>query len=172
MNIAYCMANRRGHADFLLQQVAAFAASQGLITCGLVQINSECEPEGPCDMDVKILPDGAVIRISQSLGGGSKGCRLDSQALEDAAGQVAAALETGAEVMIINKFGRSEAEGHGLRSVIAEAIARDLPVLVGLNAANEAAFEEFSGGLAKKLSTDAEEICDWLMSVARPGAAA
>ena len=172
MNIAYCMANRRGRTDLLLQQVAVFAANRGLIVCGIVQINSECEADGPCDMDVKVLPDGAVIRISQSLGRGSKGCRLDSQALEDAAGQVAAALENGADVMIINKFGKSEAEGHGLRSVIAEAIARDLPVLVGLNAANETAFAEFSGGLAKKLSAETETICDWLMAVSRPGAAA
>lgn len=163
MNIAYCMANRRGGTDLLLQRVAGFATAQGIRTCGLVQINSDCEEYGPCDMDVRVLPDGPLIRISQSLGRGSRGCRLNSPALADAAGQVAAALETGAELMIINKFGKSEAEGDGLRAVIAEAIGRELPVLVGLNAANEAAFEEFSGGLAQKLTPEVGAVCDWVL---------
>ncbi len=172
MNIAYCMANRRGGTDLLLQEVARFAAAQGLQTCGLVQINTECEPDGPCDMDVQVLPGGPVIRISQSLGRGASGCRLDSPALEDAAGQVAAALDRGADLMIINKFGKSEAEGQGLRSVIAEAISRDVPVLVGLNAANEEAFESFSGGLAQKLEPEVGAVCDWVRKVMRPGEAA
>ncbi len=171
MNIAYCMANRRGGTDLLLQEVAGFARARGVKTCGLVQINTECQPDGPCDMDVQILPDGPVIRISQSLGRGSRGCRLDSPALEDAAGQVAAALEKGADLMIINKFGKSEAEGNGLRAVIAEAIARDVPVLVGLNVANEAAFEAFSGGLAHKLTPEVETVCDWVLAVTGRGSA-
>ena len=74
--------------------------------------------------------------------------------------------------MIINKFGKSEAEGQGLRSVIAEAISRDVPVLVGLNAANEEAFESFSGGLAQKLEPEVGAVCDWVRKVMRPGEAA
>lgn len=162
MNIAYTMANRRGGTDLLLHEVAVMAHDNGLRTCGIVQINTECETGGPCDMDVQVLPDGPVIRISQSLGREAKGCRLDSQALEDAAGLVAAALEGGADLMIINKFGKSEAEGQGLRSVIAEAIGRDIPVIVGLNAANEAAFEEFSGGLAQMLPPNTNALRAWL----------
>jgi len=172
MNIAYTMANRRGGTDLLLQEVAQFALKRGLRACGIVQINTECEADGPCDMDVQVLPGGPVIRISQSLGRGAQGCRLDSQALEDAAGQVAASLEKGADLLIINKFGRSEAEGGGMRDVIAQAIANDVPVLVGLNAVNEAAFEEFSGGLAHKLPSEPEPVRNWLQTVSQPGAAA
>ncbi|UYV36527.1 DUF2478 domain-containing protein [Rhodobacteraceae bacterium D3-12] len=172
MKIAYTMANRRGGTDLLLQEAAAIAQRAGLGTCGIVQINSECDSGGPCDMDVQVLPDGPVIRISQSLGREARGCRLDSQALEDAAGLVAAALERGADVMIINKFGKSEAEGHGLRAVIAAAIGRDVPVLVGLNAANEAAFDDFAGGMAHKLPPEGGAVTEWLLAVAGQGAAA
>jgi nucleoside-triphosphatase THEP1 len=172
MNIAYTMASRRGGTDRLLQEVAEFAIAHGLRTCGIVQINTECESGGPCDMDVQVLPDGSVIRISQSLGRGAQGCRLDSQALEEAAGQVAASLERGADLMIINKFGKSEAQGDGFRSVIAEAIARDVPVLVGLNAANEAAFETFSGGLAVKLAPETVMLSNWIRAVSEHGAVA
>ncbi len=73
--------------------------------------------------------------------------------------------------MIINKFGKSEAEGNGLRAVIAEAIARDVPVLVGLNVANEAAFEAFAGGLAHKLTPEVKTVCDWVLAVTGRGPA-
>ena len=170
MRIAYAMVNRRGGTDLLLRQVAESAAARGVRACGLVQINTDCAPDRPCDMDVRILPDGPVIRISQSLGPGARGCRLDTPALEEAAGLVAAALERGADLMIINKFGKSEAEGRGLRGVIAEAIGRDVPVLVGLNASNEAAFEAFTGGLADRLPAEPEAMIDWLDAATRASA--
>jgi len=164
MRIAYTMANRRGGTDLLLREVSEAAARRGVNACGLVQINTECDSGGPCDMDVRILPQGQVIRISQSLGPEARGCRLDSQALEEAAGLVAAGLEQGADLMIINKFGKSEAEGRGLRGVIAEAIGRGVPVLVGLNSQNEAAFEAFAEGLAEKLPAETKAIGDWIDS--------
>ena len=172
MNIAYTMANKRGGTDRLLRKVAEFARSRGIATCGIVQINTESATGGPCDMDVQVLPEGKIIRISQSLGPEARGCRLDSQALEDAAGLVAAALERSADLMIINKFGKAEAEGHGLRSVIAEAISRDVPVLVGTNTLNSPAFEEFAGGLAEKLPPEAETLCRWVEAVSQPDTAA
>lgn len=171
MKIAYTMSSRRGGTDKLLSGAAREALARGLRAAGIVQTNTECAPDRPCDMDVAVLPDGPVIRISQSLGPGARGCRLDSQALEEAAGLVAAALERDADLLIINKFGKSEAEGRGLRGIIAEAIARDIPVLVGLNAANESAFESFAGGLAEKLPPEHEALLAWMETAAREGAA-
>lgn len=162
MKIAYTMANRRGGTDLLLRQVTEGAMARGVKVCGLVQINSECDSGGPCDMDVRVLPGERVVRISQSLGAGARGCRLDSQALEEAAGLVAAGLAQGAELLVINKFGKSEAEGRGLRGVIAEAIGAGVPVLVGLNAANEAAFAEFAAGLAETLPPEPSAISHWI----------
>ncbi|WP_322865072.1 DUF2478 domain-containing protein [Aquicoccus sp. G2-2] len=162
MKIAYTKASQRGDTDLLLQGVAEDACAGGIKTCGLVQINTECGDDRPCNMDVRLLPDGPDIRISQSLGRGSRGCRLDTQALAAAAGHVATALDAGAQLMIINKFGKSEAEGRGLRPVIAEAIARDVPVIVGLNRQNEAAFEAFAGGLAEKLPPERAAIGAWI----------
>ena len=58
-----------------------------------------------------------------------------------------------ADVLVLNKFGRHEAEGRGFREVIADAVAREIPVIVGLNELNKAAFMEFSGGMARHLPT-------------------
>ncbi|SEO17448.1 Nucleoside-triphosphatase THEP1 [Gemmobacter aquatilis] len=161
MNLAYTMAPGRGDTDLILFNLAKVLAARGLRCCGTVQINSERADTGPCDMDVQVLPDGPVLRISQNLGRSARGCRLDPAALETAVGLVSASLDRGADVLIVNKFGKHEAEGRGFRTVIAEALANGIPVLVGINALNLAAFEAFAEGLATCLPPDNDALETW-----------
>lgn len=161
MKIAYTMAPGRGDTDELLFTLAQDLAALGYRTSGTVQINTDCGPH-PCDMDVKVLPDGPVLRISQSLGPEAKGCRLDPSALESAIGLVASRIELGADVLIVNKFGKHEADGRGFRSLIAEAISQNIPVLVGVNALNLPAFQEFVGGHAAELAPSSNDLIKWL----------
>lgn len=170
MNIAYTTAPGRGDTDLLLFAAARELAARGYRTCGTVQINTECG-DHPCDMDVQVLPDGPVLRISQSLGPAARGCRLDPSVLETAVGLVASRLTAEADVLIVNKFGKHEAEGRGFRSAIAEAIARDMPVLVGVNALNIGAFQEFAGPQAKRLDPSVSQIVSWLEETLTAGRA-
>jgi len=110
MKLAYTMAPGRGDTDLVLERLAADLAARDLRCCGTVQINSERADAGPCDMDVRVLPAGAVLRISQDLGPQARGCRLDPAALETAVAMVAASLSSGADLLIVNKFGKHEAE--------------------------------------------------------------
>jgi len=162
MKVAYTMAPGRGDTDLLLERVARSLSDSGLHIRGTVQVNSERPCNGPCDMDVRVLPDGPVIRISQTLGAGATGCRLDPQALETAVGQVSASLTRPTDAVIINKFGKHEAEGRGFRPVIAEALEIGIPVLVGVNRLNCEAFEAFSGGLAEELPPNASLLEAWI----------
>ena len=161
MNIAFTMAPGRGDTDLVLNAVADQLIARGYRPCGTVQINSERPDAGPCDMDVKVLPDGPVIRISQTLGSGSRGCRLDPNALETAVANVAASISQ-ADFLIVNKFGKHEAEGRGFRTLIADALMRDMPVLVGLNTLNAPAFMEFCDGLAEELPAHCGSLVKWL----------
>ncbi|MCM2561254.1 DUF2478 domain-containing protein [Lutimaribacter sp. EGI FJ00015] len=161
MNLAYTMAPGRGDTDLVLQWLATALAARGLRCSGTVQINSERTDSGPCDMDVRVLPDGPVLRISQDLGPQARGCRLDPAALETAVGLVAGTLSSDADLLIINKFGKHEAEGRGFRHVIAEAMALDVPVLVGLNSLNRNAFESFAEGLAIQLPPEPAALMAW-----------
>ena len=77
MKLAYTMAPGRGDTDLVLERLAADLAARGLRCCGTVQINSERADAGLCNMDVRVLPDGPVLRISQDLGPQARGCRLD-----------------------------------------------------------------------------------------------
>jgi nucleoside-triphosphatase THEP1 len=162
MNLAYTMAPGRGDTDLILFKLATVLALRGLRCCGTVQINSERSDTGPCDMDVQVLPNGPILRISQDLGRASRGCRLDPAAIETAVGLVTASLENGADVLIVNKFGKHEAEGRGFRTVIADALAYGIPVIVGVNALNLPAFHQFSQSLAVGLPCEAVALADWV----------
>lgn len=162
MNLAYTMAPGRGDTDLILFKLAKVLAARGLRCCGTVQINSERADAGPCDMDVQILPEGPVLRISQNLGRAARGCRLDPAALETAVGLVSARLDLGADVLIVNKFGKHEAEGRGFRTVIAQALSSGVPVLVGTNPLGLPAFQDFAEGMAIGLTPDCGELADWV----------
>ncbi|MEM7631799.1 MAG: DUF2478 domain-containing protein [Pseudomonadota bacterium] len=161
MRMGYVIAPGRGDTDLLLAAVATALQADGVRLSGTVQINTACEGDGPCDMDVHVLPEGPVIRISQSLGPGARGCRLDPGALETAIAACEASLEN-ADALIVNKFGKQEALGRGFRNLIAEAMSLGLPVLVGLNNLNREAFEEFTGGAAEPVAPDTETLVAWL----------
>lgn len=162
MNLAYTMAPGRGDTDLILSKLVDRLCARDIRCCGTVQINSERTDGGPCDMDVRVLPDGPVLRISQDLGPMSRGCRLDPAALETAVGLVSASLADGADVLIVNKFGKHEAEGRGFRSLFAEAVSIDIPIIVGINALNLPAFEAFAGRMATNLPPDVRAMEAWV----------
>ena len=112
--------------------------------------------------DVLVLPDGPKISISQGLGTQARGCRLDVGALEKAVGLARAEFDKGADLLIVNKFGKHEAEGRGFRELIADALAADIPVLVGLNALNQQAFDQFVGDMAKGLTPQLQAVLNWV----------
>jgi hypothetical protein len=167
MHLAFVMTQERGATDRLLSAFAAQLAEQGVRLAGIVQTNTECADQRLCDMDVKVLPDGETIRISQSLGPEARGCRLDTSALEQAVGLVTESLsaETPPALLVVNKFGKHEADGRGMRPVIGEAMARDIPVLTGVNGLNREKFEAYCEGMAVELSPTLEALTDWFAQV-------
>lgn len=153
-----------GEADRILARLSARLADAGLRVAGAVQQNTDLGADCACDMDVLVIgEEDAPVRISQSLGSGSGGCRLDPGALETAAARVSARM-AGAELLILPKFGRQEAVGRGFRSVIAQAVADGIPVLLHVPPEQRAAWADFCGGMGERLSPDA--LADWCLDQA------
>lgn len=166
MYLAYVLNPERGAADLLLAGFADRLLGAGVPLAGVVQYNSGGAAEGcVCDMDLRLLPDGGVIRISQSLGAGSSGCRLDTSALEGAVGAVEPLLDRAPALLMINKFGKHEAEGRGFRPLIGEALGRGIPVLLGVNDSNLPGFLAFAGDLAEELEHDPAALDAWFARV-------
>jgi nucleoside-triphosphatase THEP1 len=166
MKLAYVTLQGRGRTDALIAEVAALLEAEGVRLAGTVQSNHEREGRRKCDMDLRVLPDGPVVRISEDRGDLARGCTLDSGALEQTVFAVQQRLD-GAEVLIVNKFGKREAEGKGLVPVIAEALERGMPVLIGVNGLNLAAFLVFAGAEVTALATDAPSVAAWCMAMIR-----
>lgn len=156
--LGYVTGGERGAADVLLAEVAADLRVAGVPLAGVVQMNEVFDPARPCHMDLHILDGSDVIRISQNLGALSKGCRLDPAGLEQAVGLVARALEAGPALMIVNKFGKQEADGRGFRPLIGQALAAGVPVLTAVNAGNLAAFDAFAEGLGVPLACERDAV--------------
>lgn len=162
MKIACVSSIERGGIDRLLCDVADQLQAVGTSLVGIVKVSDYTSSfENGCDMEVRVLPEGPVIKITQDLGAGSDACRLDPGAIADAVSRVEASLFDQADLFILNKFGPEEAAGRGFCSVIGTALEHGLPVLVGVGAANKSAFDTFAGELAVTLSDDTKAILDW-----------
>jgi hypothetical protein len=90
---------------------------------------------------------------------------LDGDALEQAVMQVAA-RGAGAQVLVVNKFGKLEAAGRGYVPLIVQALDLGLPVLVGVSALNLPDLLAFTGEMATPLPEDPDAISAWALAFA------
>ena len=164
MKIAFTMTEGKGDLDQVLFQFATTQEAAGRKVCGVVQVNTDRADCVKCDMDVRVMPEGPTIRISQDLGKESRGCRLDVDALETAVVAVEKQISQDAELLVINKFGKHEAGGRGFRNAIGQALELGVPVVCGVNALNRQAFEDFCGGAAVFVAPDPKALSDWFAS--------
>ena len=168
MHIAAVTAPSGGALDLLLADFAWSLIAEGLRPAGLIQVNTARAGVKRCDMDVQVLPEGQVFRISQSLGPGARGCHLDPGGLESAISAVRADLaDQRPDILIVNKFGKHEAEGRGFATLIADVLEADIPVLVGVNGLNREAFAQYAGGIAVVLEPEITTIRAWSRSLLR-----
>lgn len=163
MPIAYVSLAGRGATDACIAQAVTLLRAQGVALAGTVQTDHIRPDREVCDMDLAVLPDGPVFRINQDRGAAARGCRLDGGALEQAVVEVALRM-AGAEVLIVNKFGKLEAQGHGYVPLIAEAMGRNMPVLIGVNGLNQPDLLAFCDGLATALPADPAAVADWVLT--------
>ena len=165
MPIAYVTLPGRGATDALIAETVVRLRATGLRLSGTVQTDVPRSDRSLCDMELRVLPDGPVFRINHDRGEAARGCRLDRGAVEEAVVEVADRM-TGAEVLVVNKFGKLEAQGRGYVPLIAEALARDMAVLVGVNALNLSDLLGFCDGMATALPADPDAVATWATTAA------
>lgn len=139
----------------ILDRLVAHFAANGSRLAGLVQRDVERAGRSRCDMLMEDLSTGETVAISQDRGESARGCRLDVEALHNAVARVHCALATAPDLVIVNKFGKAECEGGGCRSLIAEAIELNVPVLVAVPMGNLDGWRRFAGSFAVEYRLDA-----------------
>ncbi len=148
--------------DLLLAGIAADLAACGLHVAGAVQ---EAHPAaaGHCDtLVLRDTRDGSTTGISEDRGAGATACRLDPGGLATVAVRLEAALDSHPDLIVLNRFGKAEAEGGGLRAVFAAAVLRGIPVLTAVRQANAAEWHSFHQGMATDLPPDRAALQAWV----------
>lgn len=155
-----------GNIDTFLSDIANHLTATGLCVRGAVQTRGAVGGECHCaDMDLTTFGSNRTFRISQPLGNGSRGCRLHPGALAECSAFLEQELEQGADLLILNRFGRGEAEGRGFRDLMVRAIALDVPVLTAVRPTYAAEWAEFGADAACDLPMDLDAILHWFASV-------
>ena len=155
--------------DDLLIALADDLRRSGLRPVGVVQAGRSCRSSTP-RLGVVMLPGGDPIHLVPDAELPATGCCLDSERLGVVAERLAAAIDGGADLVIINRFGRSEAAGGGLTGVIARAIDANIPVLIAVPERHFAAWISLCGGMNVRLACRRTALDEWWRSLGRTAA--
>jgi nucleoside-triphosphatase THEP1 len=147
--------------DSVFAKLADRLTSDGKSVAGYIQTRRE---DKNCEAQVYVenLRSHIAMPITKSRGKMATGCKLDSDALTTFSEQLASDVKSGCDVLIIARFGKSEAEGRGLRDVISRALELEIPVIVGVRDEFSAAWQSFHDGFADSLPMDANTVYEWV----------
>lgn len=144
--------------DAVLRAFAGDIAERGFRAVGLVQLGHRVES---ASLMATLIHTGETVRLFQDRGAGAIGCKLDVGRLLEAAGQVASGIDEGADVVIINRYGKQEREGRGLSYLIERALDCDIPVVIAVPEHRFAEWIRFSGGMSVKLPCREDALSSW-----------
>ena len=133
--------------DRILCDFAADLNANGYLAVGLVQLGGGCLE---ASLSARLVHTGEELPLLQDLGACDGGCRLDR--LLDAGQRTARAIDHGADIVIVNRFGRQECEGKGLSYLIAHALQANFPVVIAVASHRFADWIKFAGGMSVKLA--------------------
>jgi hypothetical protein len=142
-------------ADQLLREFVQELTGGGYRVVGLIQTRL-----GDGGAAVTVLPTGETIPLARRRG--SPSCSSPAPCdVTEAACRIDALIESGADLVIINRFGKLESEGSGLIDEIARALRFDIPVLVAVPEFRFAEWLSFCGGMGVKLPCRKGRLQGW-----------
>jgi len=153
--------------DAVLGAFAAELNAAGQRAVGLVQLGHRVLDQPR--LSALLLHSGEQLQLFQDLGPHASGCRLDVDKLHDAGSRVARAIEAGADVVIVNRFGRQEREGRGLSYLIDRALSADIPVVIAVPSGRFADWITFADGMSVRLRCDSQALQAWWASLSARG---
>lgn len=148
--------------DRYLADLAYKLRDAGVNVGGLVQRNSFVRDKTKCDMEIEEILSGEVLQISEYRGQHAKGCRLDRAMLAKAATLLVRAVEAKPRILVLNKFGKVEAEGGGARDAISAAVQTGIPLIVGVPFRNIDQWRVFAADFSEECRVPGDRVDQWL----------
>jgi nucleoside-triphosphatase THEP1 len=143
--------------DATLRDFATDLNAHGYRAVGMVQ-TGQCADSS---LSAVFLHDGEKLNLAQDFDPDAKGCHLDVDRLHSAGLRIASALEAGADIVIVNRFGKRERDGKGLIYLIERAIDAGLPVVIAVSSRHFAEWIKFADGMTVKLACNKHALEAW-----------
>lgn len=144
-----------GDPSPFVRRVLAMLVARKVRCAGFIQHDVVRPGRSRCDMVLRDIASGLEMPISLDRGPGARGCRLDEAELVRAAMVAIDGLGSRPDVLLLNKFGKSEVEGRGFRPLIASAVEAGIPVIVPVAWRNIESWRQFAGDLAVERKLEA-----------------
>ncbi|HEY4204645.1 MAG TPA: DUF2478 domain-containing protein [Xanthobacteraceae bacterium] len=145
--------------DRLLLAFATELQGQGLRPVGLVQRGHH--DAGAAALPALLLHTDEEFDLFQDAAAYTAGRRLDVEKLAHARARMTAAVTEGADLLIVNRFGRQELEGRGLAQLIEHALGRDVPVVVPVPSFRFDDWIKYVEGMCVKLACERSSLDLW-----------
>ena len=139
----------------ILRRLVARLGAAGAACAGFLQRDLPPPPgHSRCGMVLECVSTGERLQIYEDRGPLARGCRLDVGMLIAALVSAREAIRSRPDVLVVNKFGKTEAEGGGFRPLIADAIDLGVPVLIAVPWRNIESWRRFAGDFAAEIVAD------------------
>lgn len=148
-------------ADEQLQPFIQYLQEQGKVVLGVVQAPEEVSFAYRSKMGIINLNNGEFTSIAQDLGEHNTSCCLDSEAVSNASHILKHAREQKPDLIVVNRFGKLEAEGEGFADEMLEIMSLGLPMLTVVATRFLEPWREFTGGLATEIPPNLANIKTW-----------
>lgn len=148
-------------ADEQLQPFIQYLQEQGKIVLGVVQAPEEVSFAYRSKMGIINLNNGEFTSIAQDLGEHNTSCCLDSEAVSNASHILKHAREQKPDLIVVNRFGKLEAEGEGFADEMLEIMSLGLPMITVVATRFLDPWREFTGGLATEINPSLNDIKSW-----------
>ncbi|MGL4728684.1 MAG: DUF2478 domain-containing protein [Bosea sp. (in: a-proteobacteria)] len=165
--LAVIIAEHGEPADARMAALVVACRAHGLKVTGFIQHNhGDCALPG-FSMALEEIGDhgGRQIPLVDASIIAGNSCRLDVAGLAEAAALLAPERHQGSDLVIINKFGRQESLGRGLRDEMAALIMAGVPVLTCVRANLREALIAFAGEDYVVIAPTVEAVEQWLAAL-------
>jgi hypothetical protein len=150
------------YPDALFKWIVNECRLRRLTLSGVLQHPAFEGADRRCDVLLEDLASGHRTLLFENRGEGARGCRLDVAALVEASMRVESSLQNDPDLLVLNKFGKVECDGGGMCSLMAQALERGIPAIIGVPARNLNAWRDFAGEFSVEFSEDTDQIAKWL----------